>query len=209
MRKTRLFVTCGAVLMLGVAGCNREALDTDVAATPPADTTPAEPSPAPTPTPATPAPAGTLTIATGAPGSYVADHTGRAVYVLKGDENGSKCTGDCVAAWPPLLADAAPVAGSPSLQGVMIGTVERSDGTTQVTYNGHPLYLYTKDTTAGTTMGQDVTDQWGEWYLVGPTGVAMDDDDSDAGVTAEVPPDMDPVDPVKDPVKTDAPPPAY
>src|SRR5688572_3821824 len=131
MRKTQLFVTCGALLMLGVAGCSRDAaVDTDVAKTPPADTTPAEPTPAPAPTPATPAPAGTLTLATGAPGSYVADNTGRAVYVLEGDENGSKCTGDCLAAWPPLLADAPPVAGSPSLQGVMIGTVERSDGTT-------------------------------------------------------------------------------
>lgn len=204
MRKTRLFVMCSAVLMLGVAGCNREAADTDIATTPPVDTTPAETAPAP-PTAATPAPAGTLTLATGAPGSYVADNTGRAVYVLEGDENGSKCAGDCMAAWPPLLADAPPVAGSPTLQGVMIGTVERSDGTTQVTYNGHPLYLYAKDTAAGNTMGQGVTDTWGEWYLVGPTGVAMDDDDSDAGVTAEVPPDMDPV----DPVKTDAPPPAY
>ena len=171
MRKTPLFVMCGAVLMLGVAGCNREALDTEVAATPPVDTTPAEPTAAPTPT--TPAPAGTLTLATGAPGSYVADNTGRAVYVLEGDENGSKCTGDCLAAWPPLLADAPPVAGSPSLQGVMIGTVERSDGTTQVTYNGKPLYLYARDTAPGTTLGQDVTDKWGEWYLVGPTGVAM------------------------------------
>ena len=206
MRKTPLFVTCGAVLMLGVTGCNREAaVDTDVATTPPASTAPVEPAPAPAPTPATPAPAGTLTLATGAPGSYVADNTGRAVYVLVGDENGSKCSGECLAAWPPLLADAPPVAGSPSLQGVMIGTVERSDGTTQVTYNGHPLYLYSKDTTASTTMGQDVTDQWGEWYLVGPTGVAMNDSASSAGVTAEVPRDMDPV----DPVKTDAPPPAY
>lgn len=203
MRKTRLFAVCGAVVMLGMSGCNREAVDTDIAATPPADTTPAEP--APTPTPATPAPAGTLTLATGTPGSYVADNTGRAVYVLVGDDNGSKCTGDCLATWPPLLADAPPIAGSSSLQGVMIGTVERSDGTTQVTYNGHPLYLYAKDTGAGITMGQDVTDKWGEWYLVGPSGVAMDDDDSSAGVTAEVPRDMDPV----DPVKTDAPPPAY
>ena len=204
MRKTRLFVMCGAVLMLGMAGCNREAADTDVATTPPVDSTPADSAPAPA-TPATPAPAGTLTVATGTPGAYVADNTGRAVYVLAGDENGSKCTGDCLAAWPPLLADAPPVAGAPNLQGVMIGTVERSDGTTQVTYNGHPLYLYAKDAGPGSTMGQDVTDTWGEWYLVGPTGVAMDDDDSDAGVTAEVPPEMDPV----DPVKTDAPPPAY
>lgn len=203
MRKTRLFVMCGAVLMLGVAGCNREALDTDVAVTPPADTTPAEPTPAPTP--AMPAPIGTLTVATGAPGSYLADNTGRAVYVLEGDETGSKCTGECLALWPPLLADAAPVAGSPSLQGVLVGTVERSDGTTQVTYNGHPLYLYARDTGPGTTLGQDVTDDWGEWYLVGPTGVAMDDADSNAEVTAEVPRDMDPV----DPVSTDAPPPNY
>ena len=89
MRKTPLFVTCGAVLMLGVTGCNREAaVDTDVATTPPASTAPVEPAPAPAPTPATPAPAGTLTLATGAPGSYVADNTGRAVYVLVGDENG-------------------------------------------------------------------------------------------------------------------------
>ena len=205
MRKTLLFLTCGAVLTLGVAGCNREAANTeaDVATTPPADTTPATPTRPPA-TPATPAPAGTLTVATGAPGSYVADNTGRAVYVLAGDENGSKCTGDCLAAWPPLLADGAPAAGSPSLQGVMLGTVERSDGTTQVTYNGHPLYLYAKDAGPGSTTGHDVTDTWGKWYLVGPTGVAMDDD-SDAGVTAEVPPEMDPV----DPVKTDAPPPAY
>lgn len=204
MRKTPLSVMCAAVLVLGVAGCNREAADTDVATTPPVDTKPAEPTPAPA-TPATPAPAGTLTVASGAPGSYVADNTGRALYVLVGDENGSKCTGECLAAWPPLLADAAPVAGAPTLQGVMIGTVERSDGTTQVTYNGHPLYMYAKDTGPGSTTGQDVTDTWGEWYLVGPTGVAMDDDDSKAGVTAEVPPEMDPV----DPVKTDAPPPAY
>lgn len=203
MRKTPLFVMCGAAMLLGVAGCNREAtVDTDVATTPPAEATPADPAPAAT---ATPAPAGTLTVATGAPGAYVADNTGRAVYVLEGDENGSKCSGECLAAWPPLLADAPPVAGAPNLQGVMIGTVERSDGTTQVTYNGHPLYLYARDATPGTTMGQGVKDQWGEWYLVGPTGVAMDDDTSDAGVTAEVPPDTDPV----DPVKTDAPPPAY
>lgn len=205
MRKTPLSILCGAAVLVAVAGCNRDAaVDTDVATTPPAATTPAEPAPAPA-TPATPAPAGTLTLATGAPGAYVADNTGRAVYVLEGDENGSKCSGDCLSAWPPLLADAPPVAGAPSLQGVMIGTVERSDGTTQVTYNGHPLYLYAKDATAGTTMGQGVTDQWGEWYLVGPTGVAMDDDDSSAGVTAEVPRDMDPV----DPVETDAPPPTY
>lgn len=205
MRKTPLFVMCGAVMLLGAAGCNRETtVDTDVATTPPMETTPAEPAAAPA-TPATPAPAGTLTLATGAPGSYVADNTGRAVYVLEGDENGSKCSGACLSAWQPLLADAPPVAGAPSLEGVMIGTVERGDGTTQVTYNGHPLYVYTKDTTPGTTMGQGVSDQWGDWHLVGPTGVAMDDDKSSAGVTAEVPPETDPV----DPVKTDAPPPAY
>ena len=206
MRKTQLFLMCGAVAVLGMTGCNREAANTDVATT--TTTTPAETMPAEPAAPAVPAPApeGALTLATAPAGSYVADNSGRAVYVLKGDDSGSKCTGDCLKAWTPLVSTAEPTAGSSSLQGTLVGTLQRSDGTTQVTYNGHPLYLYVKDSGAGSTAGQDVTDQWGEWFLVGPSGMAMDDDkDSSAGVTAEVPPEMDPV----DPVKTDAPPPTY
>ena len=97
MRKTTLSMLCGAVIMLGVAGCNREAMDTDTATT--ADTTAADTRPADTVADAT---TGTenLTLFTGSNGQYLADNTGRAVYMLEGD---AECVGDCLAAWPPVI----------------------------------------------------------------------------------------------------------
>lgn len=179
MRNTRLLVLCGAVV-LALAACNREAAQTETAMTPPA-----EPAPAPvTPPPATPT---ALTMATGSMGSYIADNNGRAVYVLEDDDTGTKCADDCIQAWPPVLAppEGAPTAASSSVQTALIGTLPRGDGSQQVTYNGHPLYYYAEDAVAGTTKGHDMVDKWGEWYLVGPTGLAMEDKDSDAAVTGE------------------------
>lgn len=188
MRKTTLSMLCGvAAIMLGVAGCNREAMDTESASvdTTAADTTAADTMPADTT-----ASTGTenLTLATGSDGQYLADASGRAVYMLEGD---AECIGDCLAAWPPVVVTTAtPIVGS-SLQSGLVSTVERDDGTLQLTYNGHPLYYYNRDTGAGMAMGQDVTDDFGEWYLVGPTGLAIVDADADAGVTAEAPMDDD------------------
>jgi predicted lipoprotein with Yx(FWY)xxD motif len=112
-----------------------------------------------------------LIVATaGASAPYVANSAGTALYSVEGDTDGSKCSGDCTLAWPPfLVGDAAPSA-SPGLQAGMIGMVQRADGGTQVTYNGHPLYRYGADTGAGRTAGQGVSDQWGEWALIGPQG---------------------------------------
>lgn len=182
MRNTQLFALCGAV-MFGLAGCNREAMNTETATTTPA----VEPTPAPTVAPPPPTPSA-LTLATGSMGSYVVDNTGRAVYVLDDDDTGSKCSGDCIKTWPPVLAPptSAPTAGSPSVQTTMISTIQRSDGSMQVTYNGHPLYYHAEDAGPGTTKGHDMVDKWGEWYLVGPTGLAMEDKKgSDAAVTGE------------------------
>lgn len=179
MRNTQLFVLCGAA-MLALAACNRESADTETAVTTPA----APPAPVVTPPPPTPT---ALTLATGGMGSYVADNSGRAVYVLEGDDTATKCAGDCIKAWPPVLAppEGAPTAASPSVQAAMIATIPRGDGSQQVTYNGHPLYYYAEDAGPGTTKGHDMVDKWGEWYLVGPTGLAMEDKDSDAAVTGE------------------------
>ena len=55
------------------------------------------------------------------------------------------------------------------LEPELVGSVQRHDGTAQVTYDGSPLY-YARDSGPGQTTGQDVTDQWGEWYLVQPSG---------------------------------------
>lgn len=185
MRKTTLSVLCGAAaIMLGVAGCNREAMDTEPATT--ADTTdtvPADTTPV----------AGTenLRLATGSNGEYLADASGRAVYMLEGD---AECIGDCLAAWPPVVVTTSTPTVATGLQGALVSTVERDDGTLQLTYNGHPLYYYNRDTGVGVAMGHDVTDDFGEWYLVAPTGLAIVDADVDAGVTAEVPMNDDDVD---------------
>jgi predicted lipoprotein with Yx(FWY)xxD motif len=191
MRNTRLFVSCGLVV-LGLAACNRGAMDTETnttaATTPAPASTVAAPAVATTPTPAAP---GALTVTTGDKGAYVADYKGRAVYVLEGDDTGNRCSGDCLQTWQPVLATEEPTAGSPSLQSAMVGTTKRSDGTIQVTYNGHPLYYYSKDTEIAMATGHDVTDKWGEWYLVAPTGLAMASDKASAssGTTAEYPSD--------------------
>ncbi len=74
----------------------------------------------------------------------------------------SACYGTCVAYWPP-------VTGTPSLgPGVpgKLATIKRSDGTTQITYNGHPLYTYVLDTSAGQASGNNVNLNGGRWHEV-------------------------------------------
>lgn len=174
MRKIELLML-GGLVALGLAGCNKNRTDDTLSdATPePATTAPViAPATQPTDMVVTPSSAaGTLTVATaGASGPYLANATGNALYLLEGDADGSKCTGACLAAWPPLLAtDAMPSVGV-NLQANLVGTIRRADGSTQVTYNRHPLYRYVADTGAGQTAGHGVEDQWGEWYLLTPQG---------------------------------------
>ena len=70
------------------------------------------------------------------------------LYLFKADEGStSTCYDDC-AAWPPLEADAP--TGGDGIDAGLLGTTERDDGTTQVTYAGHPLYYYAADEAART-----------------------------------------------------------
>ena len=85
------------------------------------------------------------------------------------DSGASTCADDCLAAWPALLSDGDPVAGE-GVDAALLGTITRDDGTTQVTYNGWPLYYYAEDTAAGDTNGQGVGDVW---FLVTPEGEAV------------------------------------
>jgi predicted lipoprotein with Yx(FWY)xxD motif len=52
----------------------------------------------------------------------------------------------------------------------MLGTTKRSDGKTQVTYNGHPLYLFSGDTKPGDAGGQNVDAFGAKWYVLSPAG---------------------------------------
>jgi len=80
----------------------------------------------------------------------------------------SNCNGSCATFWPPLKGPA--TAGS----GVTgkLGTITRSDGSTQATYNGHPLYTYAGDTAPGQNKGNGLNIQGGVWHEVTVSGAA-------------------------------------
>jgi len=78
----------------------------------------------------------------------------------------SKCTGSCATYWPPVTGPA--TAGS-GVTGTL-GTITRSDGTTQATYDGHPLYTYVGDTAAGQAKGNGLNLSGGLWYEMTVSG---------------------------------------
>ena len=126
----------------------------------------------PPPPPLGPMGGATLTTATKAPfGSYVVDGSGRSVYVLEGTRGMSginRCTGACLAVWPPLMASGSPMTASGLDPGQVRAVSGYSGG--QVSYSGWPLYYYARDQAPGQTTGQGVRDQWGTWYLLRPSG---------------------------------------
>ncbi|MEE4540496.1 hypothetical protein V2S66_00760 [Streptomyces sp. V4-01] len=117
---------------------------------------------------------GQATVATkssGKLGTILVNAKGRTLYLFVADKkkNESTCTGGCAVAWPPVLSTGTAKAGTGADQ-KLIGTVKRSSGLPQVSYNGHPLYYYVGDTKPGQTNGQAV-DQFGAlWYVVNAKG---------------------------------------
>ena len=103
-------------------------------------------------------------------GMYLTDGQGRTLYMFTADSTGSSCYDACANAWPPFLTDGDPEAMGENIDAAMLGTLQRRDGSTQVTYNDMPLYYFTKDQGAGQVTGQDVHGFGGEWYLVSPQG---------------------------------------
>ena len=119
--------------------------------------------------------AGPVTVEThtGPMGTYLTDGQGKSLYLFVADTNGtSTCNGACAGEWPPLLTSGTPQAGS-GVTASMLGTVDRSDGAKQVTYNNHPLYLFHRDTAAGDVTGQGVNEFGALWWLVSPAGDAI------------------------------------
>jgi predicted lipoprotein with Yx(FWY)xxD motif len=106
-------------------------------------------------------------------GKILVDSKGRTVYLFKKDTGmKSTCFGQCAVDWPPVTTTGKPTAGT-GLTASMVGTTTRSDGKTQVTYNGHPLYLYVGDQKPGDTAGQNVNAFGAEWYVLSPAGSAV------------------------------------
>jgi predicted lipoprotein with Yx(FWY)xxD motif len=105
-------------------------------------------------------------------GMLLVDGSGRTLYLFEKDQpNQSACTGACVAAWPVDQTSGTPKSGS-GVTASMLGTIKRSDNTTQVTYNQHPLYYYSGDSGTGQHNGQGVDAFGAKWYVVTPAGGA-------------------------------------
>jgi predicted lipoprotein with Yx(FWY)xxD motif len=121
--------------------------------------------------PSTGASSGTIAVAnSGDLGKILVDANGRTVYLFEKDTGPmSTCSGACAADWPPVTTTGKPKAGS-GVTASMLATTKRSDGTTQVVYNGHPLYRYIGDQKAGDTNGQNVNAFGAEWYALSPAG---------------------------------------
>jgi predicted lipoprotein with Yx(FWY)xxD motif len=130
----------------------------------------ASPPAAPSKTTTTPTQTATVRVANSRLGRILVDSTVRTLYLFKGDSGtGSACSGACAVAWPPLRTVAAPVvAGGASA--ALVGTTLRSDGTRQVTYDGHPLYTFVKDHKPGDVTGQGLTAFGAAWFAVSPAG---------------------------------------
>jgi len=78
----------------------------------------------------------------------------------------SKCTGSCATYWPPVKG---PVTAGSGVTGTL-GTITRSDGTTQASYDGHPLYTYAADTAPGQNKGNGLNVSGGLWYEMTVSG---------------------------------------
>ncbi|HZA83520.1 MAG TPA: hypothetical protein VFC13_18980 [Actinomycetes bacterium] len=103
-------------------------------------------------------------------GTILVDANGRTLYLFEKDQpNRSACAGACASAWPIDHTSAAPKAGG-QVKASLLGTIKRSDGTTQVTYNQHPLYYFVRDTAAGQLNGQGVDAFGGGWDVLSPSG---------------------------------------
>ena len=105
-------------------------------------------------------------------GPMLFDENDQAIYLFT-KETGEKpgCYGDCAVAWPPVLTKGEPVAGK-GLKQKLLGTTERKDGSTQVTYGGHPLYFYVNEG-PGEVKCHNVLQYGGTWLVVGPDGEAL------------------------------------
>jgi len=111
---------------------------------------------------------GTVVLKTGKVGSVtvLTNATGSTVYTFAADSPGkSNCYGDCASYWPP-------VTGSPSAPGIpgTFGTTTRTDGTKQVTWNGHPLYTYVGDSSSGQANGNNLNLNGGVWHEIVVSG---------------------------------------
>jgi predicted lipoprotein with Yx(FWY)xxD motif len=128
-----------------------------------------------------------ITTHVGTAGAFLTDGSGRTVYLwAKDGMNMSACSGACATAWPPV-----PATGKLTVTGGAkasdLGTITRSDGTKQITYDGHPLYYFVGDSAAGQANGQGSDNFGAKWWLVASSGAKITASDTAAAANAPAP----------------------
>jgi predicted lipoprotein with Yx(FWY)xxD motif len=112
--------------------------------------------------------AGTVKTTTIAGATVLTNSKGFTLYSFAPDTSTtSKCNGTCAQNWPPVTG---PVTGS-GVTGTF-GTITRSDGSTQATFNGHPLYTFVGDTAPGQAKGNGLNAAGGLWHEITTSGTA-------------------------------------
>ncbi|HXG36178.1 MAG TPA: hypothetical protein VNL15_04350 [Dehalococcoidia bacterium] len=158
MRKTWLFAVLGGLLAIAALGaaCGDDDEVTQTA-------TPRVAAPTSPPAQATTPAATAVTVASRSHpqlGTILTDAQGKTLYTFTPDPpNGSACTGDCAQRWPPLTLRSGTPTASSGVTG-RLGTIQRTDGSTQVTYDGKPLYYFAADAAPGDANGQGVGNVW-------------------------------------------------
>jgi predicted lipoprotein with Yx(FWY)xxD motif len=131
---------------------------------------PAEPADTP-PTEKQPATGTVVTTADSEFGEMLFDKSGQAIYLFdKETSSEAACYDACAEAWPPVLTEGDPQPQG-GVTGRLLGTTKRADGSTQVTYGGHPLYYYAHEG-KNEVLCHNVSEYGGLWLVVTPTGEA-------------------------------------
>jgi predicted lipoprotein with Yx(FWY)xxD motif len=114
-----------------------------------------------------------ITTGDSAYGTMLFNEKRQAIYIWELEESTKvECYDDCAEAWPPVLTDGVPRAAG-NVSNKLLGTTKRTDGSTQVTYNGHPLYYYAHEG-PGEVKCHNVSSYGGLWWAIRPNGIRAD-----------------------------------
>jgi predicted lipoprotein with Yx(FWY)xxD motif len=165
------FAALALIAMLAIAGCGSSS-DSSSSSSGGAYGSGGESTTKPTSTKTSSGGTAAVVTAASAPklGKIIVDSKGFTLYDFHKDKGTtSACYGGCAQVWPPLISEGKPQAGEGAMAS-KLGTTERKDGTTQVTYAGHPLYTYVGDKKPGDATGNDFTSFGAQWYALLPSG---------------------------------------
>lgn len=165
-RRTTALLAAAALGILAIAGCGGGSGSSSTTATEASKTTSTLPKPEPPPPNAE---EGTVFVSLGSArglGEILVNSEGRTLYAFSGEE----CDGACAKAWPPLLDETGEPQPSNGTSAARLGTIERPDGSAQVTYAGHPLYTFGGDKAPGEANGAGQSAFGGTWTALKGSG---------------------------------------